>query len=228
LCSNLEPGSMKKLFEKLGFGWVLNAAEETEPLSLSDLDAVPLLGRFDSGFALADYSVVQGAERQRTRVGALLHKFKYEGNGRAGLILADAACDFISAHASFRSSDVMLTVPPSFKSRSLDPVTLVAERIEERTQIPWERDALRRTRLAGPQKDIRHRYLKKLNVLRAFRLAKPESLIGKKVLLIDDIFDSGATLDEISDTLRQGKVTEIKVLVLARTQFSMGMGFLNR
>jgi predicted amidophosphoribosyltransferase len=219
---------MKKLFEKLGFGWVLNPAEETQPVSLSDLNPAPLSGRFDSGFALADYSVIQGAERKRTRVGDLFHKFKYEGNRRAGLILADAACDFISAHDSFRSSDVMLTVPPTFKSRSLDPVTLVAERIEERTQIPWERGALRRTRLAGPQKDIRNRYLKKLKMSRAFRLAKPESLIGKRALLIDDICDSGATLDEISDTLRQGKVAQINVLVLGRTQFSVGTGFSNQ
>jgi competence protein ComFC len=215
---------VKKLLEKLGLGWVLNAAEETGPVSLSDLDPVPLLGRFDSSFALADYSTIQGLERRRTGVGDLLHKFKYEGNRLAGEILADVASDFISAQGFFGSSDVMLTVPPSFKSRSLDPVTLLAKRIEERNRIPWERAAFRRTRLTKAQKDLRDSYGKKLNVCGAYRLARPLNLRGKRILLLDDIYDSGATLNDISDLLRQSKPAEINVLVLARTQFSLGRG----
>jgi len=215
---------MKKLLEKLGFGWVLNSGEETQAVSLSEIDPVPLLGRFDSGFALADYSIPEGARRKRTKVGDLLYRFKYERSRDAGLILAELASDFINRQSSFKSSHVMLTVPPSFKSRSLDPVSLVAERIEERTQIRWERDALRRTRLTRPQKDILDRDLKKLNVLSTFRLARALNLNGKKILLIDDICASGATLNDISDILREEKATEINVLVLARTQFSVRKG----
>ncbi|MGB7061627.1 MAG: phosphoribosyltransferase family protein [Candidatus Zixiibacteriota bacterium] len=215
---------MKKLLEKLGFGGVLNSGEETQAVSLSEINPVPLLGRFDSGFALADYSISQGSRRKRTKVGDLLYRFKYERSPDAGLILAELASDFINRQSSFRSSHVMLTVPPSFKSRSLDPVSLVAERIEERTQIRWERDALRRTRLTKPQKALRDRALKKLNVFSTFRPAKPLNLNGKKVLLIDDICASGATLNDISDILREGKAAEINVLVLARTQFSVRIG----
>ena len=215
---------MKKLLDKLGFGWVLNSGEETQAVSLSEINPVPLLGRFDSGFALSDYSISQGSRRKRTKVGDLLYRFKYERSRNAGLILTELASDFINRQSSFRSSHVMLTVPPSFKSRSLDPISLVAERIEERTQIRWERDALRRTRLTKPQKALRDRTLKKLNVLNTFRPAKPLNLNRKKVLLIDDICASGATLNDISDILREEKATEINVLVLARTQFSVGIG----
>ena len=215
---------MKKLLEKLGLGWVLNSGEETQAVSLSEINPVPLLGRFDSGFALSDYSISQGSRRRRTKVGDLLYRFKYERSRNAGLILAELASDFINRQSSFKSSHVMLTVPPSFKSRSLDPVSLVAERVEERMQIRWERDALRRTRLTRPQKDILDRDLKKLNVLSTFRPAKPLNLNGKKVLLIDDICASGATLNDISDILREGKATEINVLVLARPQVSIMIG----
>lgn len=209
--------------QKLGFGWALNLEEEISPVFLSDITPVPLVGNFDSGFALADYSVGQGANRRRTNVGELVHRFKYQGNRRAGMILADLASDFINGRSCLRSCDVMLTVPPSFKSRALDPVSLVAERIEERTQIRWERAALKRTRLAKPQKDLRLREMKRLNVFDAFRLTKPLNWGGEKILLIDDLFDSGATLNNISDTLKEGRPKEINVLVLARSRFSVGI-----
>ncbi|KPL01331.1 MAG: hypothetical protein AMJ91_00185 [candidate division Zixibacteria bacterium SM23_73_3] len=156
-------------------------------------------------------------------MGDLLHKFKYEQDRHAGMILADLASDFINGQILLKASDLILTVLPSFRSRPFDPVYFVAERIEKKTKIPWEREVFARTRLVKPQKSIWDRKFKQLNVLNTYRLAKPLKLDGKKILLIDDICDSGATLNEISAILRQTKADKIYVLVLAKTRYSVGV-----
>lgn len=220
--------SLKKLFDKLGFGWIISSQEEVKKVVLSDIKPIPLLGNFDSGFALGEYSRSESAKRKRTTVGDLLHKFKYEQDRYAGMILADLASDFINSQILLKSSNLILTIPPSFKSRSFDPVSFLTERIEERTQIHWEKDALKRTKLTKPQKSIHDREFKKINVLNTFQLAEPLKLDGKKILLIDDLLASGATLNEISAILREAKADKIYVLVLAKTVGFKGRGFFNQ
>lgn len=220
----MQTGGVKKLLDRFGFGWVLSSREEIKTISLSNIKPIPLLGNFDSGFALGEYSRSESAKRKRTNVGHLLHKFKYEQNRQAGMILADIASDFINSQIPLKSCDLMLTVPPSFRSRSFDLVSFVAERIEEKTQICWERDVFLRTRLTKPQKDILDREFKQSNVLNTYKLAKPLKLDGKKILLIDDIFDSGATSDQISAILREAKADKIYVLVLTKTAYLKGGG----
>lgn len=220
----MEVGGIKKLLDRFGFGWILSSTEEIKAVSLSDIEPVPLSGNFDLGFALGEYSIKESAKRKKTKVGDLLHKFKYEQNRHAGVILADLASDLISSQIVLKSSDLMLTIPPSFRSRSFDPVSFIAERIEERTKIRWERDVFLRTRLTKPQKSIWDKELKQWNVFNTFRIAKPLQLEGKTILLIDDIFDSGATLNEISAILREVAAHRVYVLVLARTQFTVKFG----
>ena len=223
----MEVGGIKKLLDRFGFGWILSSTEEIKAVSLSDIEPVPLSGNFDLGFALGEYSIKESAKRKRTKVGDLLHKFKYEQNRHAGMILTDLASDFINSQILLKSSDLMLTIPPSFRSRSFDPVSFIAERIEEETKIPWERKVFLRTRLTKPQKSIWDKELKQLNVFNTFRIAKPLQLEGKTILLIDDVFASGATLNEISAVLREAKADKIYVLVLVKTAYFPGGGFIN-
>jgi len=220
----MQTGGVKKLLDRFGFGWVLSSREEIKTISLSNIKPIPLLGNFDLGFALGEYSRSESAKRKRTNVGHLLHKFKYEQNRQAGMILANLASDFINSQILLKSCDLMLTVPPSFRSRSFDLVSFVAERIEEKTKIRWEKDTLKRTKLTKPQKSIWDKELKQLNVFNTFRLAKPLQLERKKILLIDDVFASGASLDQISAILREAKADKIYVLVLAKTAYLKGNG----
>jgi ATP-dependent DNA helicase RecQ len=60
-------------------------------------------------------------------------------------------------------------------------------------------------------------YLKKDNVSDAFSFDTPIEISGKKIILIDDIFDSGATIKEIGKLLTNMEATKIAPLVIART-----------
>jgi predicted amidophosphoribosyltransferase len=223
----MQTGGVRKLLDRFGFGWIISSREEIKSVTLSDIKPIPLLGNFDSGFALGEYSIKESAKREKTVMGHLLHKFKYEQDRHAGMILTDLASDFINRQVILKSCDLMLTVPPSFRSRSFDPVSFIAERIEEKTKIRWEKDVLKRTKLTTPQKSIWDKELKQLNVFNTFRLAKPLQLERKKILLIDDVCASGATLNEISHILRAAKADKIYVLVLVKTAYLPGSGSIN-
>jgi len=144
------------------------------------------------------------------------------------MILADLASAFINSRLTLKSADLMLIIPPSFKSRSFDPVSFLAESTEERTNIPWERGVFARTRLTKPQKSIHNKEFKNLNVLNTFGLSKPLKLNGKRILLIDDVFDSGATLDQIRAILREARATKTYALVLAKTRGLGSVGSFNQ
>jgi competence protein ComFC len=209
---------VKKILGKAGLGWMFPAPDEVSPLSLSDVRPINLAGNFDSGFALGSYSRGKGRAKRRTPLGQLLYRFKYQQDRRAGQVLAALLCDFVRSWRPFSSCDLLVTVPPSFKSRPFDPVSVLAQELESQTQIPWHRNALRRRKLTKPQKEIREKEVKELNVSNVYQLTGALDLSGKSVLLLDDTFDSGATLDQVSGILREAGAEMIFALVVAKTQ----------
>ncbi|MCK4384976.1 MAG: ComF family protein [candidate division Zixibacteria bacterium] len=209
----------RKILSSLGFGWLLKPDQEIEKLSLSSLNVIPLLGNFDSGFALGQYSEPVGAHRENTQVGMLLHRFKYQFDQSAGVMLVDLAVELIKGRNLLKSSDFMVTVPPSFTSRPFDPISFLAEEISERTGIRWEKDVIKRTRITKLQKRILDKAGKEENVISTFRLNNHPVIFGKKILLLDDLYDSGATINQISQILRRAKADKIFVLVLAKTSY---------
>ena len=68
-----------------------------------------------------------------------------------------------------------------------------------------------------PQKNLNNAILKKENVKDAFNLRNSDKFIDKSVILIDDIYDSGATIKEIGKILTCFGVKEIMPLVIAKT-----------
>jgi ATP-dependent DNA helicase RecQ len=80
-----------------------------------------------------------------------------------------------------------------------------------------EKGCDKRIRITKFQKRILDREAKKENVASTFRLNNTLLVSGKKILLLDDLYDSGATTNQISQILRQAKADRIFVLVLAKT-----------
>jgi hypothetical protein len=47
----MRAGGIKRLLDKVGFGWVIAPSEKLETISISDVTPIPLWGNFDLGFA---------------------------------------------------------------------------------------------------------------------------------------------------------------------------------
>lgn len=209
----------KKFLGNLGFGGLFESEKETEKIALSDLNLIPLEGSFDFGYALGHYSDRTSAHTEKTQIGKLLHRFKYQFNQDAGVILANLVAELINSSNLFKSSDLMLTVPSSFTSRPFDPVSFLAENISFGTGIRWEKGVIKRRKITGQQKRIFDRGLKEENVELLFALNDSQLINDKKILLLDNLYASGATINQISRILRQAQADKIFVLVLAKTNY---------
>ena len=117
-------------------------------------------------------------------------------------------------------ADFIVPVPlhrRRLRERQFNQSALLAQEISTRTEKPHIPDALIRTRHTIPQQGLSARDRDK-NVRGAFTVKKNylKTLKGKNVLLIDDVFTSGATLNECSRVLKSAGATEINVLTIAR------------
>jgi predicted amidophosphoribosyltransferase len=54
------------------------------------------------------------------------------------------------------------------------------------------------------------------NVHGAFAVPKPERVAGRVLVLVDDVYTTGATLRACAEALRQAGAAEVRVLTLAR------------
>lgn len=82
---------------------------------------------------------------------------------------------------------------------------------------------IRRVRLTGLQKDALGKRSKMENVRGVFKLTDKNMIKDKKVLLMDDIYASGVTLNEITRMLKEKGAKNILVLTLVKTTWGKGM-----
>jgi len=78
-----------------------------------------------------------------------------------------------------------------------------------------ESHLLIRNRWTEPQTGL-DRKKRKANIKNAFRIRDAEKLNGKRVLLVDDVYTTGATVDECSKVLLSSGAGQVDVLTLAR------------
>jgi predicted amidophosphoribosyltransferase len=78
---------------------------------------------------------------------------------------------------------------------------------------------LEKTRQTDPQKKFRSKHCKQRNVRGAFRLPQGRSA-PHRVLMVDDVWDSGVSLNEAARILRtsDGERPTIHLLTMARTR----------
>lgn len=114
--------------------------------------------------------------------------------------------------------DVILPVPLHLKRlrwRGFNQSLLLAQAIGQKEKIAVEPFLLERTRSTAPQTQLSEKE-RKDNVRGAFRVSNPDRLQGTRILLIDDVYTSGATVNECARVLRHSGATDIDVFTLAR------------
>lgn len=176
-----------------------------------------LPGNFDLGYALANHTSIKEGKRQYTEFGRLVYEFKYQGQKSLLGRLASELIKFLEENEDYKKVDMMIPVPSTRADREYDPVLTLTRELNRRVGIPLQEKVLIKTRKTLPQKELINKTQKRLNVKGAFQIAAGISLVGKSVLLIDDLYDSGATLDECTQVLRAAGVRKVLALTLTRT-----------
>jgi ComF family protein len=113
--------------------------------------------------------------------------------------------------------DVVSAVPlheSRLKERGFNQSELLAEAVAEAAGKPLKR-LLGKTRATLPQVDL-PRQSRSANVRGAFEPRLQEVIAGERILLIDDLFTTGATLSECARALRRAEAREVRAFTLAR------------
>ena len=112
--------------------------------------------------------------------------------------------------------DAVVPVPPS-KQRSFQPVLAIAGELARSMNIPLLADSIKKTKATHQMKDLGDFAARAAALEAAFTSDK--ALEGKAVLLFDDLFQSGATMNVAARTLKgQGQVKSVYALALTRTR----------
>ena len=138
--------------------------------------------------------------------GALVRRLKFDGIRPAAVVLGNAMAAFYLEEAL--DAEVIVPVPVGRKrrrSRGFNQSTLLAKRIAHFTGLPVEERCLRRIRETRAQ-SLLEPLERFANVDEAF-LA--QDVLGKRVLLVDDVITSGATIGACIRALQKAGAAQI-------------------
>lgn len=145
-----------------------------------------------------------------------IQHFKYHRNLSVGKALAARA----AAHFPLQKEryDVIIPVPlhiDRLRWRGFNQSLLLSRAISRAQKIPVDPFVLERTRPTAPQTQLSESE-RRVNVKGAFAVTVPERLQGKRVLLVDDVYTSGATAEECAKVLYHSGAQVVDVFTLAR------------
>jgi len=116
----------------------------------------------------------------------------------------------------FSGMDLLVPVPVHHtrkRERGYNQAEVIAQALATRSGIALHARALKRLRKTGTQTKLGKAQRGK-NIFGAFMAV--EDLSGKKVLLVDDVFTTGATVNACAQALKAAGAAEVRVLTAAR------------
>ena len=158
-------------------------------------------------------SVVEYDERVKKGV----HTFKFHGKSARSVAFGILIAQCVQNHCL--AADLVSWPPLSKKrlrERGYDQAQLLAEKVGERLGLPVARTLQKEHRPA--QSGLEGRDARQANLLGAYTAIHVESFRGKRVLLVDDVLTTGATLSECAKTLRLAGAEAVVCATLAKAK----------
>jgi ComF family protein len=171
--------------------------------------------------AIADppaYQRARAAVRYDDVARTLVHALKYQDRTdlapAMGRWMARAGCELLE------EADALVPVPLHWRrawSRRYNQSGALARVIERQTGVKVVSEALRRVRPTQQQIGL-SRSQRATNVQGAFKVAAQRQfeIQGRRVVLVDDVLTSGATVDACARALLRARAAQVDVLVFAR------------
>ena len=164
------------------------------------------------------FSATRAAYVYTEDVRKVIHAFKFQRKTSLARRLGRIMAFTIGHDTHFKDVDCLVPVPlhPSrFRERGYNQSALLASEISAELGVNSFPAVLARKKSTKamtaltPERRLR-------NVENAFAVTNPETLKGKNVALVDDVFTTGATVNACARALMEAGVAEVKVVTLAR------------
>lgn len=174
-----------------------------------------LMGRFEFKAATSLLFFVKNGKVQR-----MMHRLKYEGDKEVGQFMGRMLADELHGSERFNEVDHVITVPlhpRKQKLRGFNQSDAIAQGMEERGYLLVP-SVLKRLHdnVSQTRKNMSERWD---NVKDIFAVDKGDKLRGKKVLLLDDVLTTGATLEACANALKPIDGLELYVATIACAEY---------
>lgn len=140
----------------------------------------------------------------------------HPGSKVASRSLAERLARFVKAHPTYGRADLLVPVPPSNADKDFDLPTLLVQDMSSSSGVPCRIGVVRKARQTAPMKSCVTEAEKIRNVQGAY-VVSSTPIRGRSVILVDDIYQSGATLNEVARSLRKAGAAEVLGLVATKT-----------
>lgn len=184
-----------------------------------------LSGKWKAGFALDVHTLKStflghdefGHEQydtERSEVGELLYRLKYRNDKSVVKILAETAAHFVKEKKW--PVELIVAVPPSKTGRK--SLEMLAKATSRYLEIPVCLDCIVKKRDTPELKEV-YDVKERRRLLSDVHAVHVPDVRGRTILLLDDLYRSGATLAAVADTLlNEGHAKQIYVLTFTKTR----------
>lgn len=121
--------------------------------------------------------------------------------------------------SGFDESTLIIPVPLSrqrLHERGFNQAEVAAKYLSAKTQIPIDALSLARTKHSQIHRVGMDSKARDLSVQNAFKVVRPKLVEGQRILLVDDVYTTGATLSYCAKALKKNGASEVNALTLAR------------
>ena len=190
-----------------GRGTVCGKCAERLPLIPADNKRIPV--EFTAGCACT--------LRYEGGVRDAVHRYKYDGSWHyfrhfSALMAANVA----ARGMEFDTVTYVPTTARRKKSRGYNPAELLARGLCRRLEIPPPEKLLRKCRETRQQAGL-EAAARRANVLGAYKAIRDTDIAGRRILLIDDVLTTGATLAECARALLMAGAETVLCATLAHS-----------
>ena len=150
----------------------------------------------------------------------LIHNLKYKNRQEIGTYLGNLYANELKDLEIFKEIDFIIPVPlhkKRFHERGYNQVTTFCKAIENNLTIPMLDDVLIKTQhlKSVTDKSKEGRLAHNKNV---FLIENQHKIEGKHLLIVDDVFTTGATIEACAKEILKIKNTKISILTMAYSQ----------
>jgi len=179
------------------------------------LKIIPTLNKIDLPHARPDFVIGEMETALMTDPTEVMRVSAKAGIGIEDLLVAAALREPLSF--STRMVPVPLH-PQRLQMRGFNQASIIARAISSSLQLPINEVSLKRTSHTEKYRAGLDAKGRSDTVEEAFAVVHPRSIVGEKILLVDDVFTTGATAASCSTALLGAGADTVNVLTIARTK----------
>ncbi|MBS3920764.1 MAG: ComF family protein [Deltaproteobacteria bacterium] len=146
-----------------------------------------------------------------------IHRWKYEEKSYLTSFFGEKLAEGFRRYWGPGSFDLLVPVPlhsKRLRERGFNQALLLAKELSQRTRIPYSKRLLQKRISTPPQVHLSGRKREK-GVKGSFHIQRDEAIKGKTILLVDDVYTTGATVNECSKVLLKAGAERVDVLTVA-------------